>query len=79
MKSCQATFCTPLKICQKWARFIRKVKFCKFIENTLKTNHNGRNSILLKKKTIFAEESVEDESLLTAFFIDDQFFVINLK
>jgi hypothetical protein len=36
-------------------------------------------SILLKKKTIFAEESVEDESLLTAFFIDDQFFVINLK
>jgi hypothetical protein len=36
MKSCQATFCTPFKICQKWARFIRKVKLCEFIENTLK-------------------------------------------
>jgi hypothetical protein len=34
MESCQATFCAHLKICQKWARFIRKVKLCKFIEKT---------------------------------------------
>jgi hypothetical protein len=49
MKSCQATFCTPLKICQKWARFIRKNKFCKFIENTLKIDYNGRNFNIVEK------------------------------
>jgi hypothetical protein len=43
MKDCQATFCTPFKICQNWARFIRNVKLCKFIENTLKIDYNGRN------------------------------------
>jgi hypothetical protein len=39
MKNCQATFCTPFKICLKWARFIRNVKLCKFIENTLKIDY----------------------------------------
>jgi hypothetical protein len=38
MKSFQVTFCT-----QKWGRFIRNVKLCKFIKNTLKTDYNGRN------------------------------------
>jgi hypothetical protein len=52
MKSCQATFCTPLKICQKWVPFIRKVRVCKFIENTLKIDHNGRNFNIIE--TIFA-------------------------
>jgi hypothetical protein len=43
MKDCQATFCTPFKICQNWARVIRNVKLCKFIENTVKIDHSGRN------------------------------------
>jgi hypothetical protein len=52
MKSCQATFCTLLTICQKWAHFIRKVKLYNFIENTLKIDHNGRNFNIIE--TIFA-------------------------
>jgi hypothetical protein len=39
----QLPFETIDKICQKWTRFIRKVKLCKFIENTLKIDYNGRN------------------------------------
>jgi hypothetical protein len=54
MKDCQATFCTPLNICQNWARFIRNVKLCKFIENTLKIDYNGRNFNIVEKGTIFA-------------------------
>jgi hypothetical protein len=54
MKSCQATFCTSLKICQKWARFIRNVKLCKFIENTLKIDYNGRNFNIVEKGKNFA-------------------------
>jgi hypothetical protein len=50
MKNSQATFCRPLKFCQKWARFIRNVKLCKFFENTTR----AKISILLKKVTIFA-------------------------
>jgi hypothetical protein len=49
MKSCQASFCTPLKICQKWPRFIKKVKLCKFIENTLKIDYHGRNFNIVGK------------------------------
>jgi hypothetical protein len=49
MKSCQATICTPLKVGQKWARFIRKDKLCKFIENTLKIDYNGRNFNIVEK------------------------------
>jgi hypothetical protein len=49
MKSCPAAFCTSLKICQKWARFISKVKLCKFIENTLKIDYNGRNFNIVEK------------------------------
>jgi hypothetical protein len=26
MINCQATFCTPFKVCQNWTRFIRNVK-----------------------------------------------------
>jgi hypothetical protein len=55
MKNCQATFCTALKIYQKWAHFIRKVKLYIFIENTLKIAM-AEISILLKKETIFAYE-----------------------
>jgi hypothetical protein len=43
------TFCTPLKICQKWAHFIRKFKLYKFIENTLKIDYNGRNFNIVEK------------------------------
>jgi hypothetical protein len=53
MKDCQATFCTPFKICQNWARFIRNVKLCKFIENTLKID-NGRNFNIVEKGNNFA-------------------------
>jgi hypothetical protein len=35
-------------------RFIRKVKFCKFIENKIPTLKMAEISILLKKETIFA-------------------------
>jgi hypothetical protein len=38
-----------LKICQKWAHFIRIVKLYKFIENTLKIDNNGRNFNIVKK------------------------------
>jgi hypothetical protein len=53
MKSCQATFCTPLNICQNWARFTRKIKLYKFIESTLKIAM-AEISILLKKGLVFA-------------------------
>ncbi|CAH1372157.1 unnamed protein product [Tenebrio molitor] len=131
MKRCQATFCTPLKICQKWARFIRKINLYKFIENTLKIDNNGRNLNIVEKgnnfcnnmnmttinvkchlrlceegvtkirrlricfirvyvfvspatfNTVFFflanETSFKNEFLLTTFFIDDQFFYVNLK
>jgi hypothetical protein len=49
MINCQATFCTPFKVCQNWARFIRNVKLCKFIENTLKIDYSGRNFNIVEK------------------------------
>jgi hypothetical protein len=49
----QGTFCTPLKNCQKWARFIKKVQLCQFIENTLKIDYNGRNFNIVQKGNYF--------------------------
>jgi hypothetical protein len=56
MKNCQATFFTPFEICQKWARFIRKVKLRKLIENTYSKNRLQwqKFQYCLNKETIFA-------------------------
>jgi hypothetical protein len=42
-----------IKICQKWAHFIRKVKLYKFIENTLKIDYSGRNFGIVEKVNNF--------------------------
>jgi hypothetical protein len=71
MKSCQATFCTPIKICQKWARFIKKVKLCKFIEYTLKINYNGRNFNNIEKgNNLLPMESVLRTSMTVRFLVE---------
>jgi hypothetical protein len=49
MINCQATFCTPFKVCQNWARFIRNVKLRKLIENALKIDYSGRNFNIVEK------------------------------
>jgi hypothetical protein len=38
MNNCQATFCTPFKVCQNWARFIRK-----------KIDYSGRTFNIVEK------------------------------
>jgi hypothetical protein len=53
MINCQATSCTPFKVCQNWARFIRNVKLWKFIENTLKIDYSGRNFNIVEKRKNF--------------------------
>jgi hypothetical protein len=73
MKSCQATFCTFLKICKKWARFIRKGKLCKLIENTLKNRLHGRKFDIVEKGNTFCVWRVCKN------FNDSSFFSRNTK
>jgi hypothetical protein len=65
MKSCQATFCTPIKICQKWARFIKKVKLCKFIEYTLKIDYNvEKGNNLLPMESVLRTSGSESRQFI---------------
>jgi hypothetical protein len=45
---CQATFCTPFKVCQNW-RALLKRQIVKIIENTLKIDYSGRNFNIVEK------------------------------
>jgi hypothetical protein len=71
MINCQPTFCTPFKVCQNWARFIRNVKLRKFIENTLKIHYSGRNfNIVEKGKKIAYGECRKDSNDTVRFLVE---------
>jgi hypothetical protein len=84
MKNCQATFCTPSKICQNWAPNV--VFNCVSVCKVRKINVKYVTCVCAKRddqNTVFFflvnETSFKNEFLLTVFFIDDKFFDINLK
>jgi hypothetical protein len=71
MINCQATFCTPFKVCQNLVRFIRNVKLWKFIENTLKIDYSGRNfNIVEKEKKIAYGECRKNFNNTVRFLVE---------
>jgi hypothetical protein len=83
MINCQATFCTPLKSV-KIGRALLETSNCGRNFNIVEKGKKKlpMESVVRTSMTFFFlanQTSFKDEFLLTAFFIDDQFFDINLK